>query len=153
MKSFPIAALIGATVSARITIDPTTRTFRDEFNRSRIFHGQNVVVKLPNYLPTDGTFDYQMSITTTDLEFLRSWGTKIIRLGVMWESVETAPGVYDMNYLNNVEALIQRFADYGMVTIVDNHQDLFSRKLCGEGVPHFYTPKDLETRCPMTPLA
>lgn len=58
MKSFPIAALIGATVSARITIDPTTRTFRDEFNRSRIFHGQNVVVKLPNYLPTDGTFDY-----------------------------------------------------------------------------------------------
>lgn len=71
----------------------------------------------------------------------------------MWESVETAPGVYDMNYLNNVEALIQRFADYGMVTIVDNHQDLFSRKLCGEGVPHFYTPIDLDHKCPMTPLA
>jgi len=39
----------------------------------------------------------------------------------MWESVETAPGVYDMNYLNQVETLIQRFANYGMVTIVDNH--------------------------------
>ena len=106
MKSFAIMALIGATVNSKITIDPTTRTFRDEFNRARIFHGQNVVVKLPNYLPTDGTLDYQMSITQTDLELLRSWGTKIIRLGVMWESVETAPGIYDMNYLNNVEALI-----------------------------------------------
>ena len=40
-----------------------------------------------------------------------------------------------------------------MVTIVDNHQDLFSRKLCGEGVPHFYTPTDLDHKCPLTPLA
>jgi hypothetical protein len=62
-----------------------------------------------------------MSISDQDLELLRSWGTKIIRLGVMWESVETAPGVYDMNYLDQVETLIQRFANYGMVTIVDNH--------------------------------
>ena len=39
-----------------------------------------------------------------------------------------------------------------MVTIVDNHQDVFSRKLCAEGA-HFYTPRDLENRCSMTPLA
>lgn len=29
---------------------------------------------------------------------------------------------------------------------------MFSRKLCGEGVPFFYTPKDLDHRCPLTPL-
>ena len=87
--SFAAMALLGATTAnARITIDPVTRTFRDENNRARIFHGQNVVVKLPGYLPTDGAFDYQMSINDQDLEYLRSWGTKIIRLGVMWESVE-----------------------------------------------------------------
>jgi endoglycosylceramidase len=56
----------------------------------------------------------------------------------MWESVETSPGVYDMAYLDKIDALINRFAEYGMVTLVDNHQDLFSRKLCGEGVPYFY---------------
>jgi endoglycosylceramidase len=94
-----------------------------------------------------------MSITDQDLEYMRSWGTKIIRLGVMWESVETSAGFYDMNYLNSVETLINRFAAYGMVTIVDNHQDLFSRKLCGEGVPWFYTPKKLDHKCPLTPLA
>ena len=84
---------------------------------------------------------------------MKQWGTKIIRLGVMWESVETAPGVYDYDYLDKVDALINKFGEYDMVTIVDNHQDLFSRKTCGEGVPVFYVPEDLETRCPFTPLA
>jgi len=60
-KSLIISSIIGA-AAARYTIDPSTRTFRDEYGRARIFHGQNVVVKLPNYLPTDGAFDYQMSI-------------------------------------------------------------------------------------------
>jgi hypothetical protein len=39
MKSFAIMALLGAAVHSKITIDPLTRTFRDEFNRARIFHG------------------------------------------------------------------------------------------------------------------
>jgi hypothetical protein len=49
-------------VSAKITIDPHTRTFRDEFNRARIFHGQNVAVKLPPYLPITDKFDPQYSL-------------------------------------------------------------------------------------------
>ena len=57
-----------------------------------------------------------------------------------------------MEYLKQIDALINSFAEYGIYTIVDNHQDLFSRSLCGEGVPHFYTPSDLDTSCPMTPL-
>ncbi len=56
-KSLIISSIIGA-ATARITIDTNTRTFRDEAGRARIYHGQNVVVKLPNYLPTDGSFDY-----------------------------------------------------------------------------------------------
>lgn len=44
--------------------------------------------------------------------------------------------------------MINRFGDYGIAVIVDDHQDLFSRKLCGEGVPHFYTPEDVDHKCP-----
>lgn len=40
-----------------------------------------------------------------------------------------------------------------MVTIVDNHQDLFSRVTCGEGVPSFYVPTDIDHECPKTILA
>ena len=66
----------------------------------------------------------------------------------MWEAVERSPGVYDTNYLDKVEALINKFGDYGIAVLVDNHQDLFSRKLCGEGVPSFYTPEDIDHKCP-----
>lgn len=52
---------------------------------------------------------------------MKDWGTKIVRLGVMWESVERSPGVYDMAYLDEMDKLINRFGDYGMAVIVDNH--------------------------------
>ena len=153
MQKFACLAIAGASVAAsKWTIDPTTRTFRDEAGRARIFHGQNVVVKVPDYLPIQDKFDFDKSISTEDLEYLRDWGTKIIRLGVMWESVEKKAGEYDMDYLEKVDALINKFGEYGMAVIVDNHQDLFSRSLCGEGVPHFYTPSTIDHKCPFTLL-
>ena len=66
----------------------------------------NVVVKLPDYLPTQGDFDWQYSISDLDLEYLQDIGCKLVRLGVMWEAVETTQGVYDDVYLNSVSALI-----------------------------------------------
>ena len=56
MQKLAVIALMGAVVAAEVSqkfsVDSKSRTFRDEFGRARIFHGQNVVVKLPNYLPT-----------------------------------------------------------------------------------------------------
>ena len=121
MLKFTSTVLAAAVAAKNITVDKATRTFRDEFSRARIFHGQNVVIKLPNYLPTQGDFDYQMSLNDQDLQYLQDWGTKLIRLGVMWESVETAPGVYDYAYLDAVDALITKIGGYGMTVIVDNH--------------------------------
>jgi hypothetical protein len=58
------------------------------------------VVKIPPYLPTSAEFDAQMSLMDEEIDLLRKWGTNIVRLGVIWESVEKAPGVYDQEYLN-----------------------------------------------------
>ena len=80
-----------------------------------------MVVKVPDYLPIEDKFDFDKSISTEDLEYLQEWGTKIIRLGVMWESVEKKAGEYDMDYLNKIDALINKFGEYGMAVIVDNH--------------------------------
>jgi endoglycosylceramidase len=112
-----------------------------------------VVVKLPPYIPTNDGFNYQTSMTDQDMQQMVEWGIKIVRLGVMWEAVERSPGFYDMDYLAQIDSLINRFAQYDIAVIVDNHQDLFSRQLCGEGVPWFYTPKKLDHRCPETLLA
>ena len=52
---------------------------------------------------------------------MQAWGTKMVRLGVMWEAVERQPAVYDMEYLDAVEQLINRFGEYGIAVMVDNH--------------------------------
>lgn len=62
-----------------------------------------------------------MSIVDQDIQYLKEWGAKIIRLGVMWESVERQPGVYDTDYLEKVDKLINKLGDAGIAVIVDNH--------------------------------
>ena len=121
-KSLIVAGLIGAAAGlSEYTIDPATRTFRDNKNRVRMFHGMNVVVKVPPYLPTTGHFDYKMSLNKTDIVQMKNWGIRLVRLGVMWEAVETSPGYYDMDYLDAVESLIEDMAKQGITVIIDNH--------------------------------
>ena len=125
--------------SYQFSIDPTHRFILDNYGRYSIFHGGNVVVKLPPYLPTLDVFDYQYSLNTKeDLETMKRLGFNSIRLGVIWEAVEKKPGEYDMDYLNKVEQIINTLGENGIYTMVDAHQDVFSRNFCGEGVPYFY---------------
>jgi endoglycosylceramidase len=92
-----------------------------------------------------------MSLNDQDIKNLKEIGTNLVRLGVMWESVETAPGVYDDEYLSKINDLINKLGKAGIYTIVDDHQDLFSRNLCGEGVPTFYSKQiEVDSKCPST---
>ena len=68
----------------------------------------------------------------------------MVRLGVMWEAVETQPGVYDDAYLHRVDKLITRLGNAGIYTMIDAHQDVFAQRLCGEGIPNFYANQILE---------
>lgn len=76
----------------------------------------------------------------------------MVRIGVMWEAVEKERGVYDLEYLDTIELIVNKLASYNIVTMLDAHQDLFARDFCGEGIPSFYV-KDLsiEHICPDTP--
>lgn len=62
----------------------------------------------------------------------------MVRLGVMWEAVERKAGVYDDTYLKKVDALITKLGKAGIYTLVDAHQDVMAREICGEGMPDFY---------------
>ena len=127
------------TTTNQFSIDPTNRFILDKHGRYSIFHGGNVVVKLPPYLPILDKFDYQYSLNTPhDLETMKRLGFNSVRLGVIWEAVEKAPGVYDDEYLDKVEQIINTLGENGIYTMVDAHQDVFSRQFCGEGVPYFY---------------
>ena len=127
--------------SSQVKIDPKTRMFVDAEGRSLLFHGVNVVYKVDPYIPSDGAFDPATSLNDEDIVDLVKWGFNFVRLGVMWEGVERSEGVYDNNYLDKVEALINKFGEAGIYTLVDAHQDVFARSICGEGVPDFYAKK------------
>ena len=147
--SLAILALISSTVVAqkgRISINPQARQMIDESRRSVIFHGVNVVYKVDPYIPDRENFDSQLSLTDKELDDLVNWGFNFVRLGVMWEAVERSPGQYNMTYLGEVENLIERLGKRGIYTLVDMHQDILARKICGEGIPNFYA-NDLPTEC------
>ena len=84
----------------KVYVDPKTRSLRDKLGRHLILHGVNVVYKIAPYIPDMETFDSQNSLTDTDIQNLTDWGFNFVRLGVMWEAVETAPGVYNHTYLD-----------------------------------------------------
>ena len=67
-----------------------------------------------------------------------------VRLGVMWEAVERSEGTYDEAYLDKVETLINKLGEAGITVLVDAHQDVFARTMCGEGVPDFYAKEVLK---------
>ena len=71
----------------------------DSEGRQVLFHGVNAVYKVAPFIPSDGAFDAQNSINDQDIANLKSWGFNLMRLGVMWEAVEIAEGVYDYDYL------------------------------------------------------
>ena len=86
-----------------------------------IFHGVNVVFKVFPYIPDQETFSSQTSLTDRDIDDLVSWGVNMVRLGVMWEAVETSEGVYNTTYLEEVNKLINKLGAKGIYTMVDFH--------------------------------
>lgn len=72
------------------------------------------------------------------MENLRNWGMNAIRLGVLWQAVEPAPGVYNYTYLAEMVKIVRQLNDYGIATLVDAHQDSLNPQFCGEGIPDHY---------------
>ena len=121
----------------------------DKYNRFIIFHGVNIVYKLPPYLPNTEKFDGQYSLTfNEDIKYLKQLGFNFVRLGIIWEAVEKKEGEYDYNYLNQIKNIIDNLGKNEIYTMIDNHQDMFSRIFCGEGVPYFYANKlNIDKNC------
>ena len=132
-----------ADASKRIDIDTANRSFVDQTGRQVLFHGVNVVYKVDPYIPSSDEFDSQNSLNDDDIVLLKKWGQNFVRLGVMWESVEREEGVYDDEYLDKVETMINKLGEAGIYTLVDAHQDVLARSICGEGMPDFYAKKAL----------
>ena len=65
LKTFAVALVTAAT--AKIAINSDSRMLVDEFGRSVIFHGVNVVYKVDPYLPSQGEFSPEDSLNDEDI--------------------------------------------------------------------------------------
>ena len=150
MKSMLLlAAPALAAAHDKIWVDNKERVLRDAQGRHTIFHGVNVVYKVAPYIPITDHFDSQDSLSDQDIDNMVKWGMNHVRLGVMWEAVERSRGVYDQDYLKKIDELITRLGEKGIYTLVDAHQDVLTRMICGEGMPEFYAKEvvDAGTYC------
>lgn len=130
------------------TVDPSHRILRDAQGRHIIYHGVNVVSKLPPYIPITEAFDPYFSLSVEDIKIMKDLGFNVVRLGIIWEAVEIEEDSYDQLYVEKVEKIIDALGSNGIYTLLDSHQDMFSRLFCGEGVPHFYAKKlTFNTKC------
>lgn len=134
--------LISAALASDFRVNPSTRFIVDKYNRSRIFHGVNAVYKLPPYYPPVlDKFDAFNSLSDVDFQNLKSWGLTMIRLYMSWEGTEQVRGQYNATYMEIVKTIVQKASKYNISVLLDTHQDLGSRKLCGEGLPDWAVNK------------
>jgi endoglycosylceramidase len=104
--------------------------FLDDRGRVVLLRGINVAgdAKTPPFAAPDPAV----------LESLARLGFNVIRLVVIWEAGEPEPGQYDDTYLAGLTQVAYEAGQRGMATIVDFHQDGFSRNAsqgCGDGFP------------------
>jgi endoglycosylceramidase len=99
----------------------------DSEGRVVITHGLNVMWKtLPYYPP---------SFSAKDARFLVSQGFTSARIGFLWAGVEPSPGRIDSGYVGQVARLNRTLGKFGIRTLVDFHQDLYSATYGGDGAP------------------
>jgi endoglycosylceramidase len=138
----PALFWVGAALDA-VRWSPAIQQFVDSHGRARVFHGVNAVSKeWPWYPPRQG-FDTSSTLSEQDMALMRSWGFNVLRLGVMWPGVEPEKGKVDQAYLDVMESITTDAAKYGIYTLLDAHQDVGSRRFCGEGFPEYYVDEML----------
>jgi len=121
-----------------VQVDLSTGLLRDTKGRTRIFHGVNVVYKQAPWYPPSAEFNPADSLDGKTMDLIRDWGFNVVRLGVMWPGVEPELGKVDNKYMDEMARLSGELAKRGIYTLIDLHQDVGSRRFCGEGFPEYY---------------
>lgn len=97
-------------------------------------HGRAIIT---HGFSTDGgakqSADGLPSITEADVTAEHAdMGTNFVRLLISWRAVEPEPGVYDEEYFDGLEEIVDWYAERDYAVMLDMHQDLWGMGLFGE---------------------
>lgn len=124
--SLPVSEIISpATISVK------GDQFIDNHNRQVILNGINIVSKSKEegYIFQSGPELY---------ENLKKWGVNCIRFVIIWDRLEPEPGVYNEEYLKEIDQRIKWAGENDVFVVLDMHQDLYSVKY-SDGAPEWAT--------------
>ena len=105
--------------------------FIDGAGRQVLFNGINLVNKNPEEKYIDSN---QKEI----FRKFRTWGFNVVRLGIIWDGLEPEPGVYNEEYLKEIDKQIEYAKKNGIYVFLDMHQDLYSVRYA-DGAPEWAT--------------
>ncbi|HET8975363.1 MAG TPA: cellulase family glycosylhydrolase [Solirubrobacterales bacterium] len=120
------------------------RWITDAEGRVIVLHGANVVAKGAPYLPSDAGFG------TDDAEYLVSEGFNTIRYGVDYAAIEPTPDGYDTAFLQALAAEAEAVGRSGLFVLADVHQDMYTERFQGNGLPDWMAIDDGQPNAPLT---
>ena len=101
--------------------------FVDAQGRTRVFNGMNIQEK------QGGRDQLGYDLDDAFFEKYTARGMNLIRLAVVWENLEPAPGQYNESYLRSIDGVFDRAASHGVYIFLDLHQDLYGDMGMGDG--------------------
>ena len=89
-------------------VNTDTHRIVDLQGRERYFHGVNVVVKGPPWIPRTDVFHPTWSFVEKDMEILRDLGMNAIRFGMMWPGAEPERDKYNETYFQIAKEIVDK---------------------------------------------
>ncbi len=128
----------GGAAGEGLRLHPDGRFFRDGAGRAVIFRGLNARI--------EGVFDVtfddgRMPVETVpsfgeaDCRRMAELGFTLLRLPINWSGIEPEKDRFDEAYLKRVDAVIACLKQQGIYTLVDLHQDAYSKEIGEDGAP------------------
>lgn len=110
----------------------------DEWGREHRLRGVNARI--------EGIFDVTFAdgrerlqplpeFTAEDAREMARAGFNYLRLPVNWSGIEPAEGRFDESYLQRIDRVLDWCRDAGLYTLIDVHQDAYSKEIGEDGAP------------------
>jgi endoglycosylceramidase len=143
MKLVTTLAALGAIACGQPTVDSALRSqqgrLRDRDGREVLLRGVNARV--------EGLFDVEFNDGRQKLEEIPPFGNDDcrrlgdelgldhLRLPINWSALEPEDDQFQPAYVDRILAVAATCARYGVMTVVDFHQDAFSKEIGEDGAP------------------
>jgi endoglycosylceramidase len=140
-----LLATAPAAAGPRAPLDHAGRWITDATARVVVLHGWNMVYKVGSYRPEDAGFG------ADDARFLARHGFGTVRLGLIHRGIEPRPPGpggeprYREPYLRSIVRTQRVLAQERIFSLLDVHQDLYTERFQGEGMPPWAVVGDART--------